>query len=257
MTTLLIDADGIAYQCAAAFQTSIDWGDGVVTNEASLQDAQNAFTAAIEGFREQVDTDADVLLCWSCPTRRYFRHRLLPTYKGNRKGTKPIVLGDLRAWAEEGYPSKHKPDLEADDVIGILATHPKLVKDPIIVSGDKDLQQIPGLHINVREPGVFRVQPEFAEKWLWTQVLTGDSTDNYNGIPGVGPVKAEKILKLAFDFDDEAHDDTSPNYPLAVLHAYEKAGLTADDMAVQVNVARILQTPHYNFKRKEPILWQI
>lgn len=249
MTTLLIDADGIAYQCAAAVQTSIQWGE-VTAHYADIADAQDAFRDTIEANREAVDSDAEVLLCWSSRTRRYFRHDILPTYKGNRKGKqKPVVLSELIAWAQEYYPSKDKDNLEADDVIGILATHPSLVKgEKIIVSGDKDLQQIPGLHISPREPGVYRVSPEYADRFMWTQVLTGDTSDNYTGIPGIGPKKAERILAKA-----------RPDEPLGdlVIDAYRSRGIPDEELVVQVNVARILTHHCYDFKRKEPRLWQI
>lgn len=252
MTTLLIDADGIAYQIAAAVQTTIKWDDEgeIATTTADLGEAQETFRSTIQGILDGVDNDASVLLCWSSPTRRYFRHDLLPTYKGNRKGKpKPIVLSALIDWAKETYPAKWKDNLEADDVLGILATHPTLIKgEKIIVSGDKDLQQIPGLHISPREPGVFRVSSEYAERFFWTQVLTGDTSDNYTGIPGIGPKKADAILRKA-----------RPDEPLGelVIAAYRKHGISDEDMAVQVNVARILNHRTYDFKRKEPILWQM
>lgn len=95
-------------------------------------------------------------------------------------------------------PDVDQPGLEADDVLGILATHSTLVKgEKIIVSHDKDLGQIPGLHLNPMSPdeGVYRIAPAFARRLLAYQVLVGDSTDNYPGRPGCGPVKAEKILE--------------------------------------------------------------
>lgn len=249
-TTLLIDADGTAFVAASAVQKSIHWDDDILTTHADLDEAKAAFEAEIEKYRRHSDPDADIMLCFSCPTRRYFRHTLLPTYKGNRKSAPPLALKPLREWAMEAYPSRTKPGLEADDVLGILATHPKLIPGKkIIVSADKDLDQIPGLHMNARAPdeGVYRVAPEFSERLLWTQALTGDQTDNYTGIPGCGPAKAAKVLDKA--------DPTE--YADRVLAAYLKAGLTAEDMTVQVNVARILTSTTYDFKKKEPVLWQM
>jgi len=238
-------------------QKHIRWDDDIYTSHADLKEAQNAFTAAIEGLRERVaadpgiqmfDEEVDVILCFSCPSRRYFRHDLLPTYKATRKGERPMVLSDLNAWASEVYETKTKPHLEADDVLGILATHPTLIKgDKIIVSIDKDMQQIAGLHMNPMDGEVFRVREEFAENFLWTQVLTGDTSDNYTGLPGCGPVKAKKILSSDPLFSPED----------LVLAAYQKSGLTLEDMTTQVNVARILTATTYDFKNKEPILWQM
>lgn len=251
MTTLLIDADGVAFQVASAVQTSIQWDDDILTSHADLNEAKQGFAAQIAKFRTATDEAADIALCFSCPTRRYFRHDLWPDYKGNRKGTSPLALKPLREWASEEWPTWTKPNLEADDVLGILATHKTLIPgEKIIVSHDKDLQQIPGLHLAPRDVfgGVYRVAPAYAKRLLAYQVLVGDATDNYPGCPGIGPVKAERIL------------DTVPaggSYIPVLLETYVKAGLTAADLAIQVNTARILHTHHYDFKTKAPILWQI
>jgi DNA polymerase-1 len=250
MTTLLIDADGVAFRAAAAVQTSIQWDDDIITTHADLNEAKNAFEAQLWRIRAAAD-EADIVLCFSCPTRRYFRHDLWADYKGNRKAASPLALKPLKEWATEQYQTWTKPALEADDVLGILATHPKLIKgEKIIVSHDKDLGQIPGLHLNPMAPdeGVYRVAPAFARRLLAYQVLVGDSTDNYPGLPGCGPVKAEKILEKV-----QPEESYVPHLQLA----YAKAGLSFADLETQLNVARILTTKTYDFKKKEPILWKV
>lgn len=203
----------------------------------------------MDRYREAVDENAELVLCFSCPSRHYFRHDVLAGYKANRSAATPIGLRKLKDWINTQYDTKTKPNLEADDVVGILATSPKLIKGrKIIVSMDKDLQQIPGEHLNGSRPeeGTFRITSEFAERFRWMQVLTGDSTDNYAGLPGCGPVGATKVIASA-----------RPDEPLSdvVLAAYLKAGLTKSDFAQQTNVATILTATMYDFKRKEPILW--
>lgn len=249
MTTLIVDADGIAFEAAAAVQKTFQWDDGVFSTVADLNEAMGIVEDKVAVLIERF-TAKRVFLCWSCPTRRYFRHDLLPTYKSGRHGAPLMVLKDLKTWAQGRFPSKLKPGLEADDVVGILATHPKLIPgEKIVVSPDKDLRQIPGTHFNPDKPddGLFEITACDAEKQLWMQTLTGDSTDNFSGIPGIGPKRAEAIL--AKRRQDEP-------YEAVVLEAYLKAGLTAADMEVQHNVARILQAHHYDFKKKEPILWR-
>lgn len=252
-TTLLVDADGVAFTAAAAVQRGIRWDDDLYTSHADMGEAKDVFSNAIDQFKSAAGVDGPIILVYSCPTRHYFRHDLLPTYKGNRKDAPPLVLRDLKEWSKGEWDSRTKPGLEADDVLGILATHRRLVTgEKIIISADKDLQQIPGLHMNARAPheGVFRVQPAWAERFMWEQVLTGDSTDNYPGCPGIGAVKAAKLLECPRSL-----------WTTRVTEAYEKAfrGGPQDphvEMATMVNVARILTTSTYDFKRKEPILWQ-
>jgi 5'-3' exonuclease len=56
------------------------------------------------------------------------------------------------------------------------------------------LDCIPGNHYNPRTKSLYQVSEEYAERFYWKQILTGDSVDNIPGLPKVGPVKAEKIL---------------------------------------------------------------
>lgn len=252
MTTLLVDADGVAFASAAGAQQTIRWDEDTITVDVNLDEAREAFVSTIDKYASRVRAH-NVILCYSCPTRRYFRHDILPTYKGNRKSTPPVALRELREWTEKKYDNKHKPGLEADDVIGILATHPDLLPGAVvIVSADKDLLQIPGDHMNARDPDtLIEVSPEEAERFLWKQVLMGDAVDNYTGIPGIGPVKADRIL-----------DGANGDYLAAVYGAYCKYfdddPLAASrDLERQFNVARILTSDCYDFKRKEPILWQM
>ena len=83
-----------------------------------------------------------------------------------------------------------------------------------------------------------------ADRYFYSQVLTGDTADNYKGCPKVGPVKAEKIL-------DKAEGDYWP----AVVEAFEKAGLGVDDALVQARCARILRTEDLTPNESEPPLW--
>ena len=179
-------------------QKVIRWDDDILTTHADLNEAIDAFEGLLATYVHAAeDESAEIILCYSCPSRHYFRHDLLETYKGNRKDAPPLALRDLKAWSAEKYVTKTKPNLEANDVLGILATHKGLVKGTkIIVSIDKDMQQIPGLHIDTGDVagGVFRVTPEFGRRMLWRQALTGDVVDNYPGCPGIGPKKADGIL---------------------------------------------------------------
>ena len=74
-----------------------------------------------------------------------------------------------------------------------LATIHTTEENTIICSPDKDvLKQCIGMHYNYGK-GVH--VPDEALKFLWVQVLMGDSTDNIVGIPGVGIKTAENWLK--------------------------------------------------------------
>ena len=57
------------------------------------------------------------------------------------------------------------------------------------------MQQIPCRIYNLKEE--FTQTPEDAERKLYEQALTGDSTDGYSGCPTVGPKRAGIILDQA------------------------------------------------------------
>jgi DNA polymerase I len=250
---LLIDADYLLHQAACAAQQNIDWGDGVSTSHASLEDAQHIFETStwkiVRTAWEYSQDTYETHMCFSCPTRRYFRHDIDPEYKGHRRGGPgPILKDTLRMWAEQNYKCWTRPNLEADDVLGILATHPTLIKgEKIVVSVDKDLHQIPGLHIDPKKlhKGVYTISTEQADRQLFIQVIAGDSVDGYKGVPGMGIKRAERLY------------DSSPFYMSSIIGAYKKAGCSDEYLEQQYNLARILQHNDYNYRKKEPILWQL
>jgi len=257
---LLIDADFLAFSTAAGCQEKIKWDDDVITTHISMDQAKHVFATRVaelielSGYDGAIDSHPPtVVMCWSCPTRRYHRHDVSASYKSGRTGDPPLGLRDVRAWAEAEYPSYTRDHLEADDVLGILATVPSLLAkygwktgdQVVVVSVDKDLLQIPGDHINPNRPelGIFTVTDEAAEHHLYMQALTGDPTDGYGGCPGMGPVRAERWLA------QHGHSEKS------LTMAYLKAGLTQQDAVDQFNLARILTGETYDFTKKQPILW--
>ena len=85
--------------------------------------------------------------------------------------------------------------LEADDVLAIRNKQlNELGVSNVIVSVDKDLLQIPGVHYNPIKDEIQSITEFSASYNFWKQVLMGDVTDGIYGISGVGPKTAEKIL---------------------------------------------------------------
>jgi DNA polymerase-1 len=153
---------------------------------------------------------------------------------------------ELREQVEADYKCRAFPGLEADDVMGVLATHPKTVREsqPIIISQDKDMQTIPTQVW--RQGELINVTEEMADYYHMFQTLVGDTSDGYKGCPGVGKVKAEKIL---------GSRDAMLTMWQSVVFAYEKAGLTEQDALTQARLARILRWGDWDNTKKEPILW--
>lgn len=113
-------------------------------------------------------------------------------YKANRP-PKPIRWREVRDWFEEAYDGRYvlEEGQEADDAVAIYGWWAwrqclKTGTSPaVLVHIDKDINQIPGWHMNYDTGLVYWISEFEALKNLWTQVLVGDSTDNIMGLPGV------------------------------------------------------------------------
>ncbi len=251
----LIDADIVAYQLAATAQRSYKFpgleGPAVAVDDWEAQPER--IDDEVAKLRAAVKAD-EVIICLSCPTADNFRLDVLPTYKANREGVvKPEHLVAVKDHLEATYWSYRRPRLEADDIMGILSTHPDLVPGKkVIVSEDKDMKTIPGWLYNPRkDKKPWLVSPEEADYWHLYQTLIGDSVDGYTGLPGCGPKGAVKILG---EPSARKYIHIHEVWP-RIVEAYEAKGLTEADALVQARVARICRASDYSFDRKEVILW--
>ncbi len=117
----------------------------------------------------------------------------------------------LQAVEAMGLPLLRVSGVEADDVIGTLAREAASQgMDTLISTGDKDMAQLVGPHVtlvntmsgNVLDrKGVkekFGVEPEQIIDYL---ALVGDKSDNIPGVPKVGPKTAAKWLGQYHDLD--------------------------------------------------------
>lgn len=261
MTTLLVDADIVAYKFAAAAEENFCFDEDQPLQ--LLEDFDQVCVQVDQYLAELMQKlgGTRLVLALSCPSEDNFRLTVLDSYKENRKGVqRPTYLKQVREWLERQYPNAiyQRPTLEGDDVMGILATSKAIKGKKIIVSEDKDLQQIPGWLYNPRKDEKPRQIKEWdGDYYFYTQVLTGDPTDNYKGCPGIGKVKAEKILQEAIDVIVPWEEPFGYRRILwgAVVAAYESKGLTEDDAIAQARCARILRSTDYDFKGRKVILW--
>jgi len=116
-------------------------------------------------------------------------------YKANRKGVRrPLHYDTLRSYLMSKWCFELIEGQEADDAIGIAA-YALPENKSCIMSIDKDLDMIRGWHYNFVKQDLYHVTEEEAIKNFYMQILTGDRVDNIPGLKGIGPKKAEKILK--------------------------------------------------------------
>jgi hypothetical protein len=127
-----------------------------------------------------------------------FRNNIAKTaeYKGNRKDAeKPAHLELLRNYLVTSWGALVSSNEEADDLIAIRAT--ELKDDCIIISVDKDFKQVAGWHYNFVKNDKYYVSEQEGLRFFYKQILMGDKADNIQGVRGVGPVKADKMLAKA------------------------------------------------------------
>jgi DNA polymerase-1 len=262
--TLLLDADIIAYKFAAANEKAYDFGDGDVCRTSDLTKALDDARAYIADMKAALGAN-EVIVCLSDPTGNYFRKVFYPKYKANRKGVqKPEHLKALKEWFFEHYRTYMRPGLEADDCMGILASHPSLIPgEKIMVSEDKDMKTVPGMLFNPnRDKKPRKITRRDANRAFLIQTIVGDTSDGYPGAPGVGP-KSPEVRRI------EAAAEPTQEWP-TVLAAFARSHLkvtgmpaeTPEDLASveafavqQARLARILRACDWDFKKKAPILW--
>lgn len=242
--TLLIDGDVLAYKAAFGVEKAVGWGDGLWTNWADEQEGRDTFDGLIQDIVEALNP-THVIVALS--DKENFRKAILPTYKSNRKDTRrPLLLAPIKEHIRQAYTVYERPTLEGDDILGILSTHPSLVKGTkVIVSVDKDFKTIPGQFYDLgnTELGIQTITEAQANYYHLLQTLTGDTSDGYKGCPGLGPKRAADLLNADCSW-------------ATVVSAYQKAKLSEEEALVQARVARILRASDYNFKTKQPILWE-
>ena len=236
---LLLDTDIFAYQATTSAETEVDLGGDIWSLTMDMQQAKDTFEATIDGIKARLETN-DVLCCMSDHAGN-FRKQVWPDYKSNRrKSRKPVGYVAFCDWVRETYSTATRPQLEADDVMGIIASKPGNEGKVTIVSDDKDMKTIPGRLYRPMSDELLEISDADADRYFLTQVLTGDSADGYRGVPGIGPKKAEAIL------------GPRPHWG-AVEKAYIDAGLTKDDALQQARLARILRWSDWH--EGEPKLW--
>lgn len=198
---LLIDGDGLAYYCAG--------GDDKSPAEARLW-LWEKVTSAQRAARAE---DVRILLTSDASPKGYrYAVATVKPYQGQRKSHKPKnwqFLRDYMLTADHPWAIHVTDTLEADDLFAWYANNAVGKTTYVVMSHDKDMRMIPGLHLTwkthdlVDTGGAFCHEHDgkvYGYKWFWLQMLMGDSVDNIPGLPTfygkrIGEKGAEKALK--------------------------------------------------------------
>lgn len=156
------------------------------------------------------------------------RLELLPDYKQQRNAM-PVELKEQlpvikKACEAFGWTNLSLPGNEADDLIATYARHAeKNGLEVVIATNDKDIFQLVGERIKIYTTAkkhlpegqghallgeadverIWGVKPSLIKDIL---ILTGDSSDNIPGVPGIGPKTAVKLIRAAGNLDELQKD---------------------------------------------------
>lgn len=198
---LLVDGMAVAYRAFHAIQ-HLSTRDGRPTN---------ALFGFIKMLRQLQDawrpTHLAVVFDGGLPASRM---ALLETYKAQRAEMPDPLRLQLEPinefLAAARIPQVRIEGEEADDALATLAARARAQEvDVLMATSDKDLFQSVGERVQIVPPvkdgermGPRQVQektgvpPSLIVPWL---ALTGDTSDNIPGVPGVGPKTAAKLLQ--------------------------------------------------------------
>ncbi len=207
-----------------------------------------------------------------------FRKDVFPEYKATREKLSDELQADfdqgldrieellsgfrVSVLAVSGY--------EADDVIGTLAAQGvKEGLEVVIVSGDKDFQQLVSPGVWLLNPGRggpaavdeqwvgvengserLGVPPQFVTDYL---AMVGDSSDNVPGVPGIGGKTAVELVSAYGDLETilaHAGEVTKKRPREALLEHAERARLSKQLVTIRSDVPIALQLDA--LRRQEP-----
>ncbi|NTF30475.1 DNA polymerase I [Rhizobium skierniewicense] len=210
----LVDGSGFIFRAFHAIPALNRKSDGLPVNAVSgfcnmlwklLKDARNTDVGV-------TPTHFAVIFDYSSKT---FRNELYDLYKANRSAPPEDLVPQFglirQATRAFNLPCIETEGFEADDIIATYARQAEAIgADVTIISSDKDLMQLVSANVHMydamkdKQIGV----PDVIEKWgvapekmIDLQAMTGDSTDNIPGIPGIGPKTAAQLLGEYGDLD--------------------------------------------------------
>jgi hypothetical protein len=204
--TAHIDADFLAYQ--VSYEKEDD--------NKTLDDMQHNAEVVVDHLKRMAGAENVHMHLTPSPSDKGGRYdqALQKPYQGNRTDKpKPRYLHIMRDWLSKKWQGTQHYHCEADDGMSSAQYAAIAAGDKnksVIVTKDKDLRMVPGLHLDwatgqIRDfSGFGEVALNgkgklmgFGTKWFWAQMLVGDSADNTQGLPLVPGMVMNKIKPTA------------------------------------------------------------
>lgn len=215
----LIDADTIVYAAACGseyaedllpqeFYSEEEWTDIINHPQYDekegcvwIQNTAQAVESSLDRIAEIVGaTNTSHAECYFTEGKN-FRYKVYDMYKANRTGRTPAGLKRIKEEVLKKVKGEICREYEADDkVVMLKRTQPDKY---VMCAVDKDvLNSIKGEHYNYYRSVKYNIDEKWqktsfvkAKQWPYFQTLMGDSQDNIPGCPGIGKVRAQRILE--------------------------------------------------------------
>ena len=204
---LLMDGHAMVFRAWFALQSAQPF-----TVRSTGEDVSGAYSFTTTFFKtlaEQRPTHAAI--AFDTP-HRTFRDEMYAEYKANRPPIPPELTRNVERVKQVmnafRVPVLESPGYEADDVLGTVAAwSTQHGVDTLIATGDTDTLQLVSPHVRVLLTTGFgdtRIYDEDAVRERYgglepaqqrdVKALTGDTSDNVPGVPGIGQKTAVKLI---------------------------------------------------------------
>ncbi len=198
-TVNIIDISGFLYRAFYAVPS--------MTSKGRECGAVYGFCSAMLKLTSQFPNSMSIAAMDS--SKKTFRNEIYEAYKANRKATPESLIAQIplikEACSKFGFFISEELDFEADDII---ASYVNLLKEKAVtinvISSDKDLMQLidiknvkmfdPLKQKYITEEDVFKKFGVAVANVVDVLSLTGDSSDNIPGVPGIGPKTAALLI---------------------------------------------------------------
>ena len=254
----LIDGSGFIFRAYHALPP-MNRPDGTPVN------AVYGFTTMLMKLIE--DEEPDHIAVIFDKGRKTFRNDIYPDYKANRPPPPDDLIPQFAiirdATRALGLASVAKEGFEADDLIATYARHAREAGVRVtIVSSDKDLMQLVGPGVTMRDPmsnrliGPAEVEEKFGvgpDRVVDVQALAGDSTDNVPGVPGIGVKTAALLIREYGDLEtllERAGEIKQPKRRQALTEQADAARMSLDLVTLRDDVE--VEVPISTFAHAAP-----
>lgn len=183
-----------------------------------------------------------------------FRDKLVDYYKANRdRNRKPYHYDNITNYLVDIWNAIVVDGYEADDAMAIrqlALTKATGQESSIICTTDKDLDMVPGWHYNFVHDKHYFISEVEGLRNFYSQMLTGDDSDN---IPGLYKCTGTKATKTKFN--GIVYAETAEQMYSHVHHVYSKAFYDIDPDNKELDTDAIHKAVTEKLREIGKLLW--